>query len=566
MQEKLLLENLPSELLFFILFLSGDSRYFLRFARLSTTMKFKINANSNNGHNSYWFQLCLRERLLPINDGTKYNPSLSYRTLYQENADKFKEQNAKLTKDQRELFRCIKANDLTTIARLESSLLDNLDALNHQNRTPVYVASLYGRNEILHFFYDQICTKVFSNAIKDSNGRTKFYWASACKMVSYITSNSDSVIINKAKDNGATPLFVAAENGHLEVVQILIDAGANKEAANDHGATPMFVAAENGHVEVVQTLIDAGANKEAAINHGVTPMFVAAQNGEVDVVQILIDAGANKEAATNLGTTPMFVAAQNGEVDVVQILIDAGANKEAATNHGVTPMFVAALNGKVDVVQILIDAGANKNKATRHKETPLFVAAQNGHVGVVQALIKAGANKNTADDCGETPLFVAAQNGHLEVVQALIKAGADKDITDDYGDTPLTIAKAEMQQKVFEFLAMWNASQLPHKNIPRKIISILEENITLDNIALAAIKKAKTWFFSNAPLTLLIRELNEKSVNQNDVSKENLIALIKSKRTIIPQEKYDFILKNIFEDTDNRLELDSQKSLSSFTH
>ncbi|MBA2655227.1 MAG: ankyrin repeat domain-containing protein [Gammaproteobacteria bacterium] len=533
MQEKLLLENLPSELLFFILFLSGDSRYFLRFARLSTTMKFKINANSNNGHNSYWFQLCLRERLLPINDGTKYNPSLSYRTLYQENADKFKEQNAKLTKDQRELFRCIKANDLTTIARLESSLLDNLDALNHQNRTPVYVASLYGRNEILHFFYDQICTKVFSNAIKDSNGRTKFYWASACKMVSYITSNSDSVIINKAKDNGATPLFVAAENGHLEVVQILIDAGANKEAANDHGATPMFVAAENGHVEVVQTLIDAGANKEAAINHGVTPMFVAAQNGEVDVVQILID---------------------------------AGANKEAATNHGVTPMFVAALNGKVDVVQILIDAGANKNKATRHKETPLFVAAQNGHVGVVQALIKAGANKNTADDCGETPLFVAAQNGHLEVVQALIKAGADKDITDDYGDTPLTIAKAEMQQKVFEFLAMWNASQLPHKNIPRKIISILEENITLDNIALAAIKKAKTWFFSNAPLTLLIRELNEKSVNQNDVSKENLIALIKSKRTIIPQEKYDFILKNIFEDTDNRLELDSQKSLSSFTH
>ncbi|MBA2655193.1 MAG: ankyrin repeat domain-containing protein [Gammaproteobacteria bacterium] len=469
MQEKSLLENLPRELLLSILFLSGDSRYFFRFVQLSRTMKFMIDAGSNKTikQNLYWFQLYQRQFLLSKNDDTKYNPQLSYRTLYKENADEYNKKNSKLTKDQRELFRCISANDLETIAQLESDLPGNLDVLDHQNRTPVTLAGLYGQNEILRFFYDQICSKIFSKVEKDDQGRTKFYWAAACNIVSEISSTRDSVIINAAQNNGATPLYIAAQNGHIEVVAALINAGANKDQARNEGATPLFIAAQNGHIEVVAALINAGANKDQAMNSGATPLYIAAQNGHIEVVAALINAGANKDQA---------------------------------------------MNERV------------------------------------------------------TPLFIAAHNGHLKVVAALINAGANKDQAAIDGDTPISIAKARNQQKVFAFLTMWNVSQESHKNTLDKIIAVLEKHITLEPIALTAIKKAKTWFFSEDPLTSFIRELKDKSANQNDVNKENLITLIKSKKDIIPLEKYDFILKNILEVADNLLELDSQKSLNYVIH
>ncbi|KAJ1465229.1 ankyrin repeat-containing domain protein, partial [Baffinella frigidus] len=61
-------------------------------------------------------------------------------------------------------------------------------------------------------------------------------------------------------------LLIAAAKGHQEVVQALVDAGADKEAPNkmrDDGATPLSVAAQNGHLPVVRALVDAGADKNA---------------------------------------------------------------------------------------------------------------------------------------------------------------------------------------------------------------------------------------------------------------------------------------------------------------
>ena len=58
-----------------------------------------------------------------------------------------------------------------------------------------------------------------------------------------------------------TPLCIAAQRGHLEVVRFLVEAGANKDQGRtDTGATPLFTAAQNGHLEVVQFLVESGAN------------------------------------------------------------------------------------------------------------------------------------------------------------------------------------------------------------------------------------------------------------------------------------------------------------------
>jgi predicted LPLAT superfamily acyltransferase len=97
--------------------------------------------------------------------------------------------------------------------------------------------------------------------------------------------------VNAARtDNGATAVFIAAQNGHLDVVRALIEAGADVNAARtDNGCTPVFNAAENGHLEVVRVLVEAGADVNSArTTDGVTPVFMAAQNGHLEVVRVLV--------------------------------------------------------------------------------------------------------------------------------------------------------------------------------------------------------------------------------------------------------------------------------------
>ena len=55
----------------------------------------------------------------------------------------------------------------------------------------------------------------------------------------------------KHRIKGATPLFIAAQNGHLDVVRHLVEVGADKDKARDTGATPLFIAAEKSHLDVV---------------------------------------------------------------------------------------------------------------------------------------------------------------------------------------------------------------------------------------------------------------------------------------------------------------------------
>ena len=69
----------------------------------------------------------------------------------------------------------------------------------------------------------------------------------------------------KARDTGATPLFIAADFGHLDVVRHLVEVGADKDQGHENtGATPLYIAAENGHLDVVRHLVEVGADKDKA--------------------------------------------------------------------------------------------------------------------------------------------------------------------------------------------------------------------------------------------------------------------------------------------------------------
>ena len=89
-------------------------------------------------------------------------------------------------------------------------------------------------------------------------------------------------------EHGVTPLFIAAHNGYLAVVEALLGRGAAVDQAAADGVTPLCIAAHQDHLAVVEVLLDQGATVDQADIHGATPLFIAAGNGLLAVVEALL--------------------------------------------------------------------------------------------------------------------------------------------------------------------------------------------------------------------------------------------------------------------------------------
>ena len=199
---------------------------------------------------------------------------------------------------------------------------------------------------------------------------------------------------------GRTPLSWAAQNGHVEVVRLLLDRGADITAAGSGGETPLYCASWYGHIEVVRLLLDRGADITAADSDGWTPLSCASWYGHIEIVRLLLDRGADITAANSDGWTPLYCASRNGHIEVVRLLLDRGADITAADSDGWTPLYCASWNGLIEIVRLLLDRGADITAANSDGWTPLYCASLNGHVEAIRLLLDRGADITAADSDG----------------------------------------------------------------------------------------------------------------------------------------------------------------------
>ena len=132
--------------------------------------------------------------------------------------------------------------------------------------------------------------------------------------------------------------LAAASGGQLKVLKWLLENRCPVDEATDEGATPLYLAAQNGHGAVVRAPIQAGADVDKASNDGLTLLYIAAYDGRETVVRALIKAGADVNKAKDNGVTPLFIAAQTGHKTVVRVLIELGADINKAMDDGATPL------------------------------------------------------------------------------------------------------------------------------------------------------------------------------------------------------------------------------------
>lgn len=131
----------------------------------------------------------------------------------------------------------------------------------------------------------------------------------------------------------STELTMALVRGDVNKVKDLLDSGESVEAKQED-RTPLCIAALNGHVDIIQLLLARGAQVNYKDSKGQTPLMYAAGNGKLDAVKALIAQKADLEATTELGETALMGAVGHGYVDVAKYLVEKGAKVDAKMNNG----------------------------------------------------------------------------------------------------------------------------------------------------------------------------------------------------------------------------------------
>lgn len=238
---------------------------------------------------------------------------------------------------------------------------------------------------------------------------------------------------------GITPLQAAAKAGHQDVVNLLLEYGAAIEP-EDEGFHALHWAALGGHKEAVKILLDWGARPDA-VGHEHTALYLAAGEGHTEVVKTLLDWGAAVDFKDDDSDTPLIVAASGGHEAVVKLLLDRGADTEIeGSEHAWTALGCAVFGAYQRVVEVLLENGADPEAVDDNGLTPLGVAAEFGDEFTVQVLLTRGANTEARDPLGRTPLGIAAMYYEEGVVKMLLKGGADIEARDNEGRTPLALA------------------------------------------------------------------------------------------------------------------------------
>lgn len=260
---------------------------------------------------------------------------------------------------------------------------------------------------------------------------------------------------------GNTALQVSAWNGHIAVVEILLQQAAEIDSRGSTDAAPLMMAASKGETDVVRLLLEWGAELGAASANSVSGSTAVAQalyGQHTATARVLLERGADANARFNQSFegTLLHAAARYSDwtcpTPNIDLLLEKGADLEAKDSHGQTPLVVGVEYQKVPTVQHLLERGADVETKDSRGQTPLMVAVQIPRLETVSLLLERGADLEAKDSRGRTALAVAAQKGTPAKMNLLLKKGANLEARNNSGHTPLVVAVQSGEVENVEFL------------------------------------------------------------------------------------------------------------------
>ncbi|MFN7098048.1 MAG: ankyrin repeat domain-containing protein, partial [Gammaproteobacteria bacterium] len=182
----------------------------------------------------------------------------------------------------------------------------------------------------------------------------------------------------------------AARNGHLEIVKLLLDKGADVKEKNSYGETILYLVAGNDHLEMVNLLLTKGADVNEKNEYGSTALHGAAAKGQLEIVKLLLEKGADVKEKDDKGNTALHFAARNGHLEIVKLLLDKGADVKEKDNDGNTALYRAVEQGHLNIVQYLIALGADVNEKAKGAKTVFYHAIKTKKLAIVKCIGECG--------------------------------------------------------------------------------------------------------------------------------------------------------------------------------
>lgn len=235
----------------------------------------------------------------------------------------------------------------------------------------------------------------------------------------------------------AAKFLVAADKGDFRVVKALLKRNPGLVLSKDLcGMTPLHLAVQRGHKDMVELLLANGANVNAKDNGGKEPLYwsrrtevnelLLANKAEHtihdlarigDLARLKTMLKSNPDAVFSRdpdkdGYTPLHWAAQNCPKEVAELLLANKAEVNAKDDRGCTPLHVAAVSGRKDVVKLLLDNTAEVNAKDCDGKTPLHHAALYSSCEMAELLLIYKAEVNSQNNTGLTPLGIAWKEAH----------------------------------------------------------------------------------------------------------------------------------------------------------
>ncbi|OUM58897.1 hypothetical protein PIROE2DRAFT_64118 [Piromyces sp. E2] len=188
------------------------------------------------------------------------------------------------------------------------------------------------------------------------------------------------------KDNEYTPLLFACEKEKEEIVEYLIENGADIDKGNNTGDTPLIISCKKGNDNIVNYLINNGANINKENEDGDTPLMIAFNKENEDLIETLIENGADVDVENKKGDIPLIIACQKNNEDMVDYLIENGADVNKENINGDTAIMKVCENGSEKLEKNILEMAAGINND--YNESPMFWSINSNNESIFDILFK----------------------------------------------------------------------------------------------------------------------------------------------------------------------------------
>lgn len=231
---------------------------------------------------------------------------------------------------------------------------------------------------------------------------------------------STGALLDVCDKDGLTPLYKAMESDFEQGTQVLIKCGANVNFKYG-GNSLLHTAARNGSKDLVEKLVNVGAEIDNENSKGYTPLYLSIRRKCSDTTRFLINKGSDVNFRTKSGRSLLHIAVLENDIESIDQITQIGGlvNSEDSDQH--TPLFDAVRLNYTDIVDFLLERGANVDFISSRGNPLLHLAVTEGLLHAVIKLIDLGANAASEDSDGLTALHHAIEKDDVQMSMAFLK-------------------------------------------------------------------------------------------------------------------------------------------------